>query len=202
MTSRPPLVQLEVIYPTDNAANVLLWRTFVKALAKHVPTLKKLTLKTIFFQGFDWSPMRYSKLTDLRLEDMRHVIVNDDDELEEFPENNDWIRQLIRNLPETVRRIYLKGAAGMKATNKLKFQDFSQFDPKLVDQLTIFNSGGSVTNEVVLFICSNFKMLRKLNLSNCRTDDRGFGGIFELKGRLEQYNFSTTFTTYFPIVAK
>ena len=50
-------------------------------------------------------------------------------------------------------------------------------------QLSIFNAGRLVDNQVADFICKNFKMLRKLNLSHAQTDDEEFGEIAGLKGR-------------------
>ena len=116
---------------------------------------------------------------------MRDDIIREEFDEKEYrqSENNGWIREALRKLPKTARRIYFKGVEGLKVRNKLQVGDFAQLDQKLADLLSIFNYGGSVTNEVVRFICTNFKLLRKLNLSDCRTDDRGFVKISELKGK-------------------
>ena len=178
LNSRPPLEQLEISYPIYNKTTYFLRQHVEHAIDKHAGTLKTFKLQGgDIFRDFDWSILPFQlNLTEARFEDMRQL-----EKLEEG-ENNDWIRHALMHLPKTVRRIYLKGAEGLKVNKKLRIQDFFRFDPNVVEQLTIFNSGGSLGNDVAGFICKNFKMLRKLNVSDTKTDDTGFSGISELKG--------------------
>ena len=184
LTSRPPLSQVEISYPLGNPINILLWVDVIEALGKHARSLKTWKMQADLLQTCNWSPMRNLNLVELSLEDLRkpkgqNAGVN----------HNDWIPEVIMNLPGSIRRIYLKGAEGLKAKMKLKVQDFSQCDPNLVEELSIFNAGGCLTNDVTQFLCENFKMLRKFHLSDCKTDDQGFLGISEMKGEFEIFIF-------------
>ena len=178
--SRPPLVQIEISYPTSDPATAFQWPQVIQALWKHAGSLKILKIQADLLQNVDWKLLRHSNLTDVRLEDMRGARRLGPKSVEK--NHNGWIHQVLLNLPETVRRIYLKGAEGLKVKTKLKPSDFVQLDPTLVEQLTIFNAGDAFTNELAGFLCKNFKMLRKLNLSDTKTDDSGFRGISQLKG--------------------
>ena len=66
-------------------------------------------------------------------------------------------------------------------TEPLKMEYFTRLDPQLLTQLSIFNAGALVDNQVADVICKNFKLLRKLNLTYAQTDDKGFREIAGLK---------------------
>ena len=189
LVSRRTLDQIEISYPVDNPVSVILGAAVIIALCKVHQSLKTLKMRSDFLQivqeTCDWSPIRHSNLVELRLEDLREPKEGQEPGLD----HSDWIPDVISSLPQSIRRIYLKGARGLKAKRKLKIQDFSQCNPNLVEELSILNAGGSLTNEVTQFICKNFNMLRKFNLSDCKTDDQGFLGISELKGQLEIFKF-------------
>ena len=93
------------------------------------------------------------------------------------------------NVPKTIEKLYLRGALHEQKQKKpqpltkpLKLKYFTRLDHTLMTQLSIFNAGALVDNQVAKFICENFKMLRKFNLSEARTDDEGFSEIAGLKG--------------------
>ena len=182
LVSRPPLDRVEMSHPVGTPLSIIVCQTTIMAIGTHHPSLKTLKIQSdslqLLLEKCDWSPIRNSTLVELRLEDLREPEGQDPEEVNHI----DWILEVIKNLPQSIRRIYLKGAEGLKTTRKLQIPDFSQCHPNLVDELSILNAGGSLTNDVLPFICKNFKMLRKFNLSDCETDDQGFVGIAELKG--------------------
>ena len=172
LNSRPFLEQLDI-----SCESVM--PGLIESIARHGRSLKKLKLLTTLGNLSDWIFLRESSMRELRLEDTRTTA-----------EENEWIRLVMSNLPKSIEKFYLRGAVlkrGQKkkqisVTKPLKKDNFTRLDPQLVTQLSIFKAAGVVDNEVADLICKNFKLLRKLNLSEAETDDEGFTEIAGLKG--------------------
>ena len=179
LNSRPKLEQLDITCHYDDPEDNSLLSGLIHAVARHGRTLKNLKLWMKLGNIRDWILLRESSsLVDLRLEDCR---------MEE--KENEWIRQVMANVPKSIEKIYLRGALlqwGRKKrkppTEPLKTEYFTRLDPQLLTQLSIFNAGALVDNQVADFICKNFKLLRKLNLTYAQTNDEGFREIAGLKG--------------------
>ena len=179
---RPLLEQLDITCYYNGPEDSLLLSALICSVARHRSKLKKLKLETRLGNLSDWSFLGQSGLQDLHLEDCRKEEVE-----------NEWIRQVMCNLPESIKKLYLNGALLQREQMQpiyqmqpLKRQDLVRLDPDLLTHLSIFNAGGLVDNKVAKFICNNFKLLRKLNLSHAQTDDEGFRNIAGLKGRFLQ----------------
>ena len=177
---RPRIEQLDISCPFYDPMHNIVLSELMSAVAHHKMSLKKLKFWIRLEALSDWVFLRESSLQDLRLEDNRCENV----------EENGWIRQVMSNLPNSVEKLYLRGALLKRGeeeqqslTEPLKIECFARLDPQLVTQLSIFNAGGLVDNQVAQFICKNFKLLRKFNLSHAHTNDEGFGEIGGLKGR-------------------
>ena len=179
LNSRPALEQLDIPCPFYDPENTTVLSNLISSVTRHGVNLKKLKLELRLENVSDWNFLSQSNLRDLRLVDCR---------MDE--EKNEWILQVMSNVPKSIEKLYLRGALRMReyqkmqsVTEPLKTEYFARLDPQLVTQLSIFNAGVLVENQVAHFICKNFRMLRKLNLSDTQTDDKGFSEIAGLKGR-------------------
>ena len=182
LVSRPPLDHVQMSHPVGSPFSITVGQTTIMAIGRKDRNLKTLKIQSDSLQDLlqkcDWSPIRNSTLVEVPFEDLREPKGQDP----EADHITDWILEVITNLPISIRRIHLKGAGGLKTTRKLRISDFSQCISNILDELSILNAGGSLTNDVTQFLCLNFKMLRQFNLSDGETDDQGFVGISELKG--------------------
>ena len=184
LNSRPPLQELDITCHYYDPADSSLLSGLIRAVARHGRSLKKLKLWARLGNLSDWNFLRESSLQELHLQDGRAEVV----------EENEWIRQVMTNLPKSIKKLYLRGAMLKREqqelrplTEPLKMEYFARLDPQLMTQLEIFNAGQLVNNEVAEFTCKNLKMLRTLNLSNVQADDQGFQAIAELKGKYSQF---------------
>ena len=178
LDSRLPLEELDITCHYNDPEDNSLLSILLLSVARHGGSLKKLRLWTWLENLSDWIFLRQSSLQDLRLVDRRMEA-----------EENEWIRQVMANLPKSIEKLYLRGALLKREqkeqkplTEPLKIECFARLDPQLLTQLSILNAGGLVDNQVADFICKAFKMLRKLHLSDAETDDEGFTEIAGLKG--------------------
>ena len=176
LNSRPRLEQLEISCAFYNPENNTVLLNLISSVARHGDNLKKLKLQLGLENVSDWKFLSLSNLRDLRMVDCRMG-----------EQKNEWIRQVMANVPKSIEKLYLRGALLRTVPKKsvvgpLKTEYFARLDPQLVTQLSIFSAGGLVDNQVAQFICQNFKMLRKLNLSDTQTDDKGFSEIGGLRG--------------------
>ena len=177
---RPLLEQIDISCHYYDPEDGSVLSRLIPSIARHGRSLKKLKMLIKLESLSDWIFLRESSLRELHLEDYGTTAGA-----------NEWIRQVMNNLPKTMEKLYLKGAMlqrGQKkkhnsVTEPLKKELFARLDPQLVTQLSIFNAGGLVDNEVADLICKNFWMLRKFNISEAQTDDEGFREIGGLKGK-------------------
>ena len=179
LKSRPSLERLDVSCPFYDSENSTVLSDLISSVARHGRSVKKLKLRIHLENLTDWNFLRDSNLQDLQLVDYR-----------KGDEENEWVRQVMSNVPKSIEKLYLRGALRKRGPNykpaviePLKMEYFARLNPQVVTELSIFNAGGLVNNHVAQFVCKTFKMLRKLNLSDCQTDDEGFHEIGGLKGR-------------------
>ena len=101
------------------------------SVAYHGSSLKKLNLQISIENLTDWVFLRDSNIRDLRLVDYRTDA-----------KENEWIRLVMTNLPNSTEKLYLKGALCERVQKRQKVwtQPFNikylaRLDPHLVTQL-------------------------------------------------------------------
>ena len=112
LKGRPQMKQLDISCSFSDPMNNAVPSDLISSVAHHKSSLKKLKFWIKLENLSDWAFLRESSLQDLRLEDYKFENV----------EQNEWIRQVMSNLPNSIEKLYLRGAS-LKGGQK-KMQKF------------------------------------------------------------------------------
>ena len=172
--SRQSLEQLEISYPIYNKYFL---RQYTEMPLTNMPEIwRRLNCTPVIYLGILIGDSAYSHASQLwRTFGLK--ITRQLDKIEEGVVQ--WLGSRFScTCPQQSRKFIWEQP---RVSKELASRNFLGLTPTIADQLTIFNSGESLGNDVAGFICKHFKMLRKLTFSDTKTDDTGFSSISGLK---------------------
>ena len=152
----PMLKELEFAVSTPLPMTVL------KAIEERSDCLRKLKIQSRGVKDLNWQFLQQTRIEEFGIE--WHY--------SDFPQGETLPDEMLNSLPLTIRKLFVRAPLESNPTPAL-----ARLNPSVVTDLTFINSGDCFTDDTVKYIIENFKMLRKLNVTNAKgLTDAGFVG--------------------------